>query len=47
VAFEQTVAAAKAGLDEATFVHEWTAGSALSQDQAIDDALSDRFKFAN
>ncbi len=39
VAFEQTVAAAKVELDEATFVHEWGAGSALSQDRAIDDAL--------
>jgi len=41
MAFEQTVATAKEGLDEATFVHEWAVGSALSQDQAIEDALSD------
>ena len=41
VAFEQTLATAKVELDDATFVHVWTAGSALSQDQAIDDALSD------
>jgi predicted ATPase/transcriptional regulator with XRE-family HTH domain len=41
IAFEHTVATTKVELDEATFIHEWAAGSALSQDQAIDDALSD------
>jgi transcriptional regulator with XRE-family HTH domain len=40
-AFERVVATAKAELAEATFVHEWATGSALSQNQAIDDALSD------
>ncbi|HZS78486.1 MAG TPA: tetratricopeptide repeat protein [Ktedonobacteraceae bacterium] len=39
-AFEQTVATAKVQLDEATFVHEWEAGTVLSQDQAINDALN-------
>jgi hypothetical protein len=35
------VATAKAELAEATFVYEWATGPALSQNQAIDDALSD------
>jgi predicted ATPase/transcriptional regulator with XRE-family HTH domain len=40
-AFEQTVATAKAALDEASFDEEWTIGSRLTHDQAIDYALSD------
>jgi len=39
-AFEQTVASAQAALDEPTFGAEWAAGSAFTQDEAIDDALS-------
>ncbi len=40
-AFEQTVATARAALDEASFAREWNAGTMLTQDQAIDYALSD------
>jgi len=40
-AFEQVVATARAALDESGFVKEWTAGAALTQDEAIDYALSD------
>jgi predicted ATPase/transcriptional regulator with XRE-family HTH domain len=40
-AFEQTVAIARAALDESAFVREWNAGTRLTQDEAIDDALSD------
>jgi len=39
-AFEQTVASALAALDKAAFGAEWAAGSAFTQDEAIDDALS-------
>ena len=38
-AFEQTVASVQAALDEPTFGTEWAAGSAFTQDEAIDDAL--------
>ena len=40
-AFEQTVATAKAALDPSNFAREWNAGTVLTQDEAIDDALSD------
>ena len=40
-AFEQIVATARAALDEPAFVREWNAGTMLTQDEAIDDALSD------
>ena len=40
-AFEQVVATAKAALGEPTFMQEWAAGAALTQDEAIDYALSD------
>src|SRR6266849_5269502 len=40
-AFEQVVATAKAALDEPGFVKEWNTGTTLTQDEAIDDALSD------
>jgi tetratricopeptide (TPR) repeat protein len=40
-AFEQVVAVAKAALDESAFAREWATGAALSQDQAINDALSE------
>jgi predicted ATPase/transcriptional regulator with XRE-family HTH domain len=40
-AFEQIVALARAATDEPTVAHEWAAGSALTQQEAIDDALSD------
>ena len=40
-AFEQVVATARAALDEASFAREWNAGTVLTQDEAIDDALSD------
>ena len=40
-AFEQTIANAQAALDEPTFGTEWVAGSAFTQDEAIDDALGD------
>jgi predicted ATPase/transcriptional regulator with XRE-family HTH domain len=40
-AFEQTVAMARAALDESAFGREWNAGTTLTQDEAIDEALSD------
>src|SRR5207248_9640810 len=40
-AFEQVVATAKAALEELAFVREWNTGTTLTQDEAIDDALSD------
>jgi predicted ATPase/transcriptional regulator with XRE-family HTH domain len=40
-AFEQTVATARAALDESAFGREWNAGTTLTQDEAIDEALSD------
>jgi len=40
-AFEQTIATAKAALGEPAFAEEWTTGTELTQDQAIDYALSD------
>lgn len=40
-AFEQTVATARAALDEADFASEWNAGTVLTQDEAIDNALSE------
>ncbi len=40
-AFEQTVATARAALDEASFATEWNAGTVLTQDEAIDNALSE------
>jgi predicted ATPase/transcriptional regulator with XRE-family HTH domain len=39
--FEQVVATARAALDEPIFVMEWNAGTTLTQDEAIDAALSD------
>ncbi len=39
-AFEQVVATARAALDESTFGREWNTGTTLTQDEAIDDALS-------
>ena len=40
-AFEQVVATARAALDESTFGREWNTGTTRTQDEAIDDALSD------
>jgi tetratricopeptide (TPR) repeat protein len=40
-AFEQVVAVAKAALDELAFEEEWTRGAKLTNNQAIDYALSD------
>jgi predicted ATPase/DNA-binding XRE family transcriptional regulator len=40
-AFEQVVAVAKAALDKSAFAREWATGAALSQDRAINDALSE------
>jgi predicted ATPase/DNA-binding XRE family transcriptional regulator len=40
-AFEQVVATARAALDEPAFAREWNTGTILTQDEAIDDALSD------
>jgi predicted ATPase/DNA-binding XRE family transcriptional regulator len=40
-AFEQVVATARAALDEPAFEREWHTGTTLTQDEAIDDALSD------
>jgi hypothetical protein len=40
-AFEQTVATARGVLDEASFAREWNAGAVLTQDEAIDNALSE------
>ena len=39
--FEQTLATAKASVDEPTFGEEWTIGARLTHDQAIDYAMSD------
>ncbi len=39
-AFELVVVTAKAALDEPGFIKEWAAGAALTQDEAIDYALS-------
>src|SRR2546421_1085161 len=39
--FEQTVATARAAIDEASFAREWNAGTMLTQDEAIDNALSE------
>ncbi|MDQ6662169.1 MAG: tetratricopeptide repeat protein, partial [Chloroflexota bacterium] len=38
---EQVIATARAVLDGPTFVREWNTGTTLTQDEAIDDALSD------
>ena len=40
-AFAQVIATAKAALDTPTFVREWNTGTTLTQEDAIDDALSD------
>jgi hypothetical protein len=40
-AFEQVVATARAALDEPAFAREWNTGTTRTQDEAIDDALSD------
>ena len=40
-AVEQTVETARAALDEASFAREWNAGTLLTQDEAIDNALSE------
>jgi predicted ATPase/transcriptional regulator with XRE-family HTH domain len=40
-AFEQVVATAKAALDEPIFEREWNSGTTLTQDEAINEALSD------
>jgi predicted ATPase/DNA-binding XRE family transcriptional regulator len=40
-AFELVVVTAKASLGESIFMQEWAAGAALTQDEAIDCALSD------
>jgi len=40
-AFEQVVDTARAALDESAFVREWDTGARLTQDEAIDDALSE------
>lgn len=40
-AFEQTMATAKTALGEPAWASEWTTGTQLTQDQAIDYALSD------
>jgi tetratricopeptide (TPR) repeat protein len=40
-AFEQTVATARAALDSVSFAREWNAGTVLTQNEAIDNALSD------
>ena len=37
-AFEQVVASARAALDEPAFVREWSRGTTLTPDEAIDDA---------
>ena len=39
-AFEQVVATAKAALDKSAFVRAWNTGTTLTQEEAIDDALS-------
>src|SRR3989440_3162013 len=40
-AFEQVVATTRAALDEPAFEREWNTGTTLTQNEAIDDALSD------
>jgi len=40
-AFEQVVATTKVALDKPAFVREWNTGTTLTQEEAIDDALSD------
>ncbi len=40
-AFEETIATARAALDEASFAREWNAGTLLTQNEAIDNALSE------
>jgi uncharacterized protein HemY len=40
-AFEQVVATARAALGESAFAREWNSGTRLTQDEAIDEALSD------
>jgi hypothetical protein len=40
-AFEQVVAVAKAAFDELAFEEEWTRGAKLTNNQAVDYALSD------
>jgi len=40
-AFERVVATARAALDESAFGREWNTGTTRTQDEAIDDALSD------
>ena len=40
-AFEQIVATVRAALDEPAFEGEWNTGTTLTQDEAIDNALSD------
>jgi non-specific serine/threonine protein kinase len=42
VEFERSVAAVRARMDEAGFAAAWAAGRAMSLDQAVADALSDR-----
>jgi tetratricopeptide (TPR) repeat protein len=42
-AFEQTVASAQTALDEPTFGAEWAAGTALTQNEAIEYALSEAY----
>jgi predicted ATPase/transcriptional regulator with XRE-family HTH domain len=40
-AFEKIVTGARTALDEPAFVREWNTGTTFTQDEAIDDALSD------
>jgi predicted ATPase/transcriptional regulator with XRE-family HTH domain len=40
-AFEQTVVTARVALDEESFAREWKTGTVLTQDEAIDNALSE------
>src|SRR5258708_26948755 len=40
-AFAQTVATVRAALDEASIASGWNAGTALTQDESLDTALSD------
>ncbi len=40
-AFEQTVTTARAVLNQASFARQWNIGMALTQDEAIDNALSE------
>ncbi|HZU68364.1 MAG TPA: helix-turn-helix domain-containing protein [Ktedonobacteraceae bacterium] len=40
-AFEQVVATAKAALDRPAFIRAWNTGTTLTQEEAIDNALSD------